>query len=175
MTLAHFWQFASLSKKTTFNEDSTEEVPESMTEKSNENFNIVSKEPEKQTEYQPAENKSSSLSCDICDFSANSNIGLNLHMKKQHENIEQLHGDTSLNSSANENSNPETHEANSEHIYSPKFDDKFSMEAQHCTWPRNNPTPPKVNHPQEGLGVSHRLDTDSMEWDGICYSIKTGV
>ena len=102
-----------------------------MTEKSNEASNIVSKEHEKQTEKQSAENESSFLSCDICDFSANSNIGLHLHMKKQQENIEQLDGNTCLNSSANENSKPEIHEVNSEHIFNLKFKDKFSMEAQY--------------------------------------------
>ena len=75
-------------------------------------------EHEKQTEPQSAVNKSSSLSCDICDFSANSNIGLKLHMQKQHENIEQLDGNTSLNSSANEDLKPEynteTNETSSE-------------------------------------------------------------
>ena len=35
------------------------------------------------------------------------------------------------------------------------------MEAQYWTWPQNEPPPPKVNHPQEGLRVSPRLqDTD---------------
>ena len=160
----------SISKKTTLNSDSTEKVPSSMTEKSNEtNY-------EKQTEKQSAENESSSLSCDICDFSANSKIGLNLHMKKKHVNIDQLDGNTSLNSSENENEKPETHEANSEHIYNLKFNAKFSMEAQHWTWPQNKPPPPKVNHPQEGLGVSPRINnTDPMELDHICYSFKTGV
>ena len=62
----------------------------------------VSKELEKLTETQSAEKTSSTLSCDICDFSVKSNIGLNLHMKNQHENIEQLDGNTSLISSANE-------------------------------------------------------------------------
>ena len=109
-----------------------------MTEKSNETSNIVIKEQAKQIENQSAENESSSFSC---DFSANSNIGLKLQIKKQHKNIEELDGNTSLNSSANDDSKPETYETNSEHIFNLKFNGEY------WTWPRNRPPPLKVNHP----------------------------
>ena len=55
-------------------------------------------ENEKQTGSKSAEIKTFSQSCEICDFSANSSIALNIHMKKQHENLAQLDGNMSLTS-----------------------------------------------------------------------------
>ena len=40
---------------------------------------------------------------------------------------------------------------------------------------RNKPPLPKVNTPQDGLGTSPKFYTDSMGFDQIWYSFKTGV
>ena len=38
------------------------------------------------------------FSCDVCDFSETSRKDLNIHMIKQHKDLEQLDGNISLNS-----------------------------------------------------------------------------
>ena len=52
----------------------------------------------KQTESQSAEPNKNVFSCDICDFSATSRKDLNGHVVRNHKDIEQLDGHTSLNS-----------------------------------------------------------------------------
>ena len=67
----------------------------------------VIEETDKQTETMSAEISDSSLFCDICEFSANSKIALNKHMKTQHVNIDQLDGNLTWNSTPDESSKPE--------------------------------------------------------------------
>ena len=51
----------------------------------------------------------------------------------------------------------------------------LKLDHEYWTWPRNKAPPPKVHHPQEGLGSSPNLYTDALGFDQISYVFKTGV
>ena len=49
-------------------------------------------------ESKPGEENRKLFSCDVCDFSEKSRKDLNVHMNRQHKDLEQLDGNMSLNS-----------------------------------------------------------------------------
>ena len=63
----------------------------------------IMENPKQQTESKSAEQIESSLSCNICEYSSNSKIGFNNHMKHEHKTIDQLDGKITLNSTTAEN------------------------------------------------------------------------
>ena len=57
------------------------------------------------------ETKSKSCAlCDVCEFSANSRKDINIHMVKEHKSLEQLDGNTSINSTTVEEKEQDTDE-----------------------------------------------------------------
>ena len=51
----------------------------------------------------------------------------------------------------------------------------LKLDIEYWTWPRGQVPPPKVHHPQEGVGTSPRLYTNALGFDQINYIFKTGV
>ena len=80
---------------------------------------------------------------------------------RQHKDLEQLNGYISLNSTAVDIQKQEmsTEPTLAEEILTLKLD------LEYWTWPRNKAPPPKLHHPQEGLGTSPRLYTDALGFD----------
>ena len=92
-------------------------------------------------------------------------------MTRQHKDLEQLDGNISLNSTivdAQKQKMP-PEQTLTEDVLTLKLD------LEYWTWPRNKPPPPKVHHPQEGLGISPNLYTDALGFDQISYRFITGV
>ena len=80
---------------------------------------------------------------------------------RQHKDLEQLNGYISLNSTAVDIQKQEmsTEPTLAEEILTLKLD------LEYWTWPRNKAPPPKLHHPQKGLGTSPRLYTDALGFD----------
>ena len=125
----------------------------------------------KQTGSKSAEENGKLFSCDVCDFSEMSRKDLNVHMIRQHKDLEQLDGNMSLNSTVIDDLKQEmpAKPTITEDILTLKLD------LEYWTWPRGQAPPSKVHHPQEGLGTSPNLYTDALGFDQISYKFKTGV
>ena len=111
------------------------------------------KQTEKQTESNSACTTDSLLVCDICDLEVNSKVDMNKHMKKAHENMEQLDGNTSLESVSTTDEPPTETETL-------------------CTEVIEKKPPPKVRHPTHGIGTFRKIDSTS----GQCiYDFPNGT
>ena len=140
--------------------------------------------------------------CDICEFSTTTNRGVKTH--KGHKHREELR-DEVVNNSLNISEVDYMREegkapplANSTLQSEVDIDDDETVlitdkdtspdgetlnegifmlkpELEYWTWPRNKSPPPKVHHPQDGLGISPNLYTDALGFDQISYRFKTGV
>ena len=110
-------------------------------------------------------------SCGACEFSGTSRKYFNIHMTRQHKDLEQLDGNISLNSTIADAKKKEMppEQTLTEDVLTLKLD------LEYWTWPQNKAPPPKVHHPQEGLGTSPNLYTDALGFDQISYTFKTGV
>ena len=140
--------------------------------------------------------------CDICEFSTTTKRGVKTH--KGHKHREELCEEVvnnSLNISEVENKREEDNapplanstlqaeieidvevtELNTDKDSSPEEETlkedilMLKLDHEYWTWPRNKAPPPKVHHPQEGLGSSPNLYTDALGFDQISYVFKTGV
>jgi hypothetical protein len=115
----------------------------------------------KQTGSKSAEENGKLFSCDVCDFSEKSRKDLNIHMNRQHNYLEQLDGNMSLNSTVIEDLKQEmpAKPILTEDILTLKLD------LEYWTWHQGKAPPSKVHHPQEGLGTSPNLSTDASDAD----------
>ena len=124
----------------------------------------------KQTEAKSAKETRNLFSCDVCDFTGMSRKDLNIHINRQHKDLEQLDGNISLmNPTYDDSQKPELPTEIAEDVMTLKLD------IEYWTWPRGKVPPPKVHHPQEGVVTLPRIYTDALGFDQICYTFKTGV
>ena len=126
----------------------------------------------KQTGSKSAEQNGKLFSCEVCDFSETSTRkDLNIHMIRQHKDLEQLDCNISLNSTVVDVQKQEmpAEQTLTEDILTLKLD------LEYWTGPRGKAPPSTVHHPQEGLGTSPNLHTNASGFDQISYKFKTGV
>ena len=111
--------------------------------------------------------------CNACDFQSDCESGLKSH--KQIHHSETISGlivirniDKETNVDAQKQEMP-PEQAVTEDVLTLKLD------LEYWTWPKHKAPPPKVHHPQEGLGTSPNLYTDALGFDQISYIFKIGV
>ena len=103
-------------------------------------------------------NSDNNFTCELCEFSAKSRIQLNIHMVKEHEHLDQLDGNTSLDSPTVEHNDEEAlNEEEAKPFYL-----KFNECKQYATGEIPNsymkiqlpkPPPKEVMHEMLGVGV----------------------
>ena len=89
-------------------------------------------------------------------------------MIRQHKNLEQLDGNIFLNSAVVDSQQQEmpAEPTITEDILTLKFD------IQYWTWPQGKAPLSKVHQPQQGIGISPNLYTDTLGFDQISYKFK---
>ena len=112
-------------------------------------------------------NSKSCFPCDVCDFLANSRKDINIHMVKEHKSLEQLDGNTSINSTTVEEKDQDTKEETEPF--------KLTNRSMVDDWPKGSKPPDKVLHPTKGIGTDPEIiGPDDWNQHMVLYKFKDG-